>query len=287
MIKKKIYHHVVPLDYLGKVRLREYLKGLFPYLETGSAVKKAIQKNQILLNGKVGFTGDWVYGGCKISFEWSYNVDDQSNFNIRVYYEDDYLIVVAKPPGLSSSGNTMSLQLQLQSISLSDDDGILPFPFLVHRLDKATEGLMIAAKSIVVRRLLSAMIESHAIVKNYVLIVEGHLAITDKFIKTEIDGNVAVTEIIESVPLHTKDPTSKVFVRLHTGKTHQIRRHFSEMNHPIVGDQIYNKGGLTFGTGLLLCAHFLEFIHPVTQSKIKIEYPIPYKIDKYALLYSS
>lgn len=284
MIKRKIYSFTVPEDFGGKIRLREFAKGLFPYLETGSAVKKAIQKEQISLNDKIGNTGDWVIAGSTIRFEWSYQVSDQEYDIVNIFYEDDDLLVVRKPPGISSSGNSKSFQLQLQGIRIEDGEDSLPFPYLVHRLDKATEGLMIAAKNISIRRKLAEMISNHEISKEYVLIIEGHLPASIRYIEDDIDGKPAKTEILKSISLDTKHPTSKVYVRLHTGRTHQIRKHFSALGFPIVGDSIYNNGGLTFGTGLLLCAYLLEFVHPITHETITVEYPIPKKIGKYRAL---
>ncbi len=281
MKKSKTYTHIVPDGFKAKSRLRIYTLGLFPYLETGSAVKKALQKRQIKLNDKIGSTGDWVTAGSKIEYKLEYEIDEKVDNSIQTYFEDQDLIVVRKPPGIASSGNSRSLQSQLQSIRIEDAEGSLPFPYLVHRLDKATEGLMLAAKNIQTRRLLSEMFEEHKIIKRYILIVNGHLPSSMKWITEPIDDKPAKTEILESSILKTKDPTSRVIVELHTGRTHQIRRHFKAIGHPIVGDSLYGEDGLSFRTGLLLCAFYLEFVQPNTQNLIKIEYPIPGKISKY------
>lgn len=281
MKKLKTYIFKVPDDFRERKRLNEYIKGLFPYLETGSAVKKAFQRKQVKYNQNIGQTGDWVSAGSEIAFEWSYEVSDIDFDRREIYYEDDDILIVRKPPGLASSGNKRSFQLLLRGIQIEDSEGALPFPYLIHRLDKATEGLMIAAKNIRSRRLLDEAIQSHAIIKHYVLIVVGIVPESLKWLTSDIDGKPAKTEILQSIPLTTKDPTSKVFVRLHTGRTHQIRKHFSRQGYPIVGDSTYNKDGLSFKTGLLLCAYYLEFRQPSTNELIQIEYPIPEKINKY------
>ena len=284
--KDKTYIYKVPNDFQDKIRLSEFVKGLFPYLETGSAVKKAFHKKQIQIDHKIGNTGDWVIAGCEICYEWSYKVIESDFDDKEIYYEDNDLMVVRKPPGIASSGNKKSLQLLLQGIEIEDSEGSLPFPYLVHRLDKATEGLLIAAKTIQSKRLLDSMIQSHAIVKHYVLIVEGVVPKSLKWISQAIDDKPAKTEILQSIPLDTKNPTSKVLVRLHTGRTHQIRKHFTHIGHPIVGDSLYNEDGLTFRTGLLLCACYLEFAHPITEKMVEVTYPIPEKIGKYKIMNS-
>lgn len=274
----------MPAEFNDKIRLRNYLVGVFPYLETASAVKKAIRKNQIVMNDSIGATGDWVTAGSEIIFEWEYKIEDREEANLQIQYEDDDLIVIAKPPGLASSGNRRSLQSDLHSHVLEEKEGNLPFPYLVHRLDKATEGLIIAAKTISSRRILAKLLEQHKIIKEYVLIVQGHLSKSIGTIEIVVDGKVEKTEILKANLLDTKDAATRVHVRLHTGKTHQIRRHFAHIGHPIVGDQLYNKEGLSFGSGLLLCANYLEFCHPIHQEIIKVDYSIPIKISKYRVL---
>lgn len=279
--KRKTYIHKVPDDLVGKFRLRTYIKGRFPYLETGSAVKKAIQKKQIKLDAKVGSTGDWVMAGSIISYELIYDIPKVGGAIVEVLYEDHDLVVVRKPPGVASSGNHNSLQLRLQGLPIEDYNGSLPYPYLVHRLDKATEGLLIAAKNMETRRLLALMLENHSIIKDYVCIVEGVIDESMKWITAQIDDKPAKTEIIDSIILNTKDVTSKVFVRLHSGRTHQIRKHFKDIGHPIIGDRLYDTEGLSFGTGLLLCAYHLQFKHPISNKTITVRYPIPTKISKY------
>lgn len=279
----KTYKHIVPKGFNEKIRLRNYLIGKFPYLETGSAVKKALKRGQIMMNGEIGKSGDWIIDGYTIVFTFHHNVSDTSPGELDIYYEDEYFMVIRKPAGVSSSGNMRSLQGQLKSYALKDSDLSLPYPYLSHRLDKATEGLMIAAKDLNVRRLFNEYFNNHSIKKFYVLIAEGRLQNGLKNINLPVDGFTAFTEIIESEVLDTKDLVSRVKVQLHSGRTHQIRKHFLEIGHPLVGDKLYNVDGLDFKTGLLLCAYRLEFTHPLTEKPLLVEMPIPQKIGKYKL----
>lgn len=278
------YIHHVPSDFEGEVRLRNYLKGIFPYLETGSAVKKALQKGQIQMNGTIGTSGNWVRAGSIIIYERPSNNPTSIQTEIKTLFEDEYLVIVYKPPGLASSGNTRSFQQQLQNLEIKPMEGSLPFPYLVHRLDKATEGLMIAAKTMKLRRMFADMLSQEAIDKTYIAICEGLFPAHINKIEHPIDDKIAITEQIGIEYLDTKDQVSRVKMRIHTGRTHQIRRHLQAVGHPIVGDQLYNKGGLTFKTGLLLCAYSLAFLHPITQKKVVVEATIPHKIAKYSIL---
>ncbi|MEM9544967.1 MAG: RluA family pseudouridine synthase [Bacteroidota bacterium] len=283
MKNRKSYIHNVPDDLAIAMRLRVYLKGVFPHLETGNSVKKAIKKELIRLNGEIGQTGDWVHAGDQISYERlipeKRNNLEKEDFDI--YYEDEYLMILRKAAGIASSGNTRSLQSRLENIEIELSKYSLPYPYLVHRLDRATEGLIIAAKSIHARRELEVMLSNHEIEKRYVLIVSGKMMKSLKWITEAIDGKPAKTEILDIIYLDTKDPTTKVTVQLHTGRTHQIRRHFSGIGHPLIGDQLYNKSGLTFGTGLLLCANYLKFEHPISKKELEVVYPLPKKISKF------
>ena len=284
LTKSKTYTYRVPDDFEDKIRLQEFVVGLFPYLETRSAVKKAIKKKQIKLNDKIGHTGDWVTAGCELKYELIYELVKSGPYNVDILYKDRFLMIVRKPPGISSSGNQRSFQHHLKSIELDDAEDSLPYPYLVHRLDKATEGLMLAANTMNARRKLATILTTNQIIKHYVLIVEGRFPDSVHWLDKDLDDKPAKTEITKTEYLKTKDPTTKVFVCLHSGRTHQIRRHFSEVGFPIIGDNLYNKEGLNFRTGLLLCAYYLEFIHPITQELVKVEYPIPDKINKYHLM---
>lgn len=274
--------HIVPSDLQGRERLSKYAVGVFPYLETGSAVKKAIKKRQVKINGRIGDTGDWVVAGDKLKYETSFEKPIEIDPIIEVVYEDDYLIIINKPPGLLSSGESgNSLQNILKSYPASKSEGALFYPYLIHRLDRQTSGLIIAARTIVARRRLGEMVEQRKLIKEYSLLVEGYLDTANNFIKNEIDNKESQTEILTYSYLKTKDDATYVRVRLHTGRTHQIRRHFFEIGHPVIGDDIYNPSGLTFGRGLFLMADYISFEHPILENQIEVNVNLHNKFLKY------
>jgi len=281
-MQERLFKHTVPLGIVERQRLSKYIIGVFPFLETGSAVKKAIKKNEIQINGRIGESGDWVKVGDILEYRTSFVKPASINPLINVVHEDKHLLIINKPPGLLSSGETSkSLQNILKSYPSSQENGALFYPYLIHRLDRQTCGLIIGARTIEARRKLGSMIENHKIVKEYSVIVEGHINHKGQFITTPIDQKKAKTEILDVRLLPTKDPSSFVRVGLHTGRTHQIRRHFLSEGHPVVGDDIYNKEGLSFGRGLFLMADHLEFIHPITKERIALDVKLHDKFLKY------
>ncbi len=281
-MNQRHFTHIVPADLHERQRLSNYIVGKFPFLETGSAAKKAIKKEEIYINGSVGATGDWVVSGTKLEYLSKFKKAQHIDPTINVVYEDDHLLILNKPPGLVSSGeSSKSLQGLLKSYPSTEIEGSLFYPYLIHRLDRPTSGLIIAARTIEARRRLGEMVENRKITKEYSLIVEGHLDVNCKYIEDSIDDKTAKTEVMSIKHLTTKDAASYIRVRLHTGRTHQIRKHFLNIGHPLVGDDIYNKDGLSFGRGLFLMADYLEFEHPVTGDQLVVKMELHSKFWKY------
>ena len=142
--------------------------------------------------------------------------------------------------------------------------------FIVHRLDRAANGLMILAhkKSVAVN--FSMLFEKHQIGKKYKAHVEG--VISDMYlpykIKNKIDNKEAISEII-SIKTNTDKNLSEVEIIIETGRKHQIRRHLSDLGYPIMGDRLY--GAKNVEVDLQLSSVKLEFICPVTSMQKKYE----------------
>jgi len=279
-MQSKEYNHIVPYTFTDRIRLSKYIVGKFPLLESASAAKKAIKNGEITINGRVGQTADWIVAGDKIDFK-TYFQKPISKTDLDVVFEDDYLLVINKPPGMLSSGNSRSLQSELKSYPESKTGNALFYPYLVHRLDRQTSGLIIAARTMDCRRQLGLMIDQNQLTKEYSLMVEGHFNQEIKYLDDDIDEKSAKTEILKVKHLKTMDPSSYVRVRLHTGRTHQIRKHFFGCGYPIVGDDIYNKDGLSFGRGLFLMSDYLKILHPVTDKQMEVEVKLHDKFLKY------
>lgn len=284
MISQRETHIANPSD--NKIRINDYLIGVFTAIPTRKSIKKAIRKERILIDGKIARSGNWVEDGMRIELL----EDDPKKFpnyemDLEVVYEDDYFAIVNKPAGLVSSGNqlrTLQNALAANIKPSSKEDAIQP-PKLVHRLDSATSGLIIVAKNAQSARILGQMLERQEIKKKYLAIVIGDSKENDRIDK-KIHDKEALSILIkkEALPSEKFGILSLVELYPQSGRTHQLRIHMAECHHPILGDRLYgNKAQDLKGKGLFLVALGLEFDHPASGNKMKFEIPMPKKFQKY------
>jgi 23S rRNA pseudouridine1911/1915/1917 synthase len=264
-------------------------------LETGlsrSYVQKLIKGGHILVNGgtlKANYkvkTGDAL---TVIIPEPEVLDITPEDIPLDIVYQDDSLAVINKPAGMvvhPSPGNwehTMVNALLYHLRDLSSIGGTAR-PGIVHRLDKDTSGLMVVAKNDAAHRALTAAFAAREIDKRYAAVVAGKPKIAHELIDAPIgrhpvyrhkmtireDGKEAVTELFCTKIWHADQGVFSLFdVRLHTGRTHQIRVHLSSRGLPIVGDPIYSKKWDRYRVPFLLLASvFLEFTHPATGERM-------------------
>jgi len=153
--------------------------------------------------------------------------------------------------------------------------------YTVHRLDLATDGLIIVAHSKTMAAKFGHLFRERRIIKRYRAVVHGAFATTDtpRSIAEAIDGKAARSEI--SLVEHSADGSrSLVDVRIYTGRKHQIRRHLAYAGHPVVGDRLHGSGEKD-GVDLQLTAYLLAFDCPADQKPV--EYRLPDKFHCYAL----
>ncbi len=133
--------------------------------------------------------------------------------------------------------------------------------FPVHRLDRAANGLMILAHSKKMAAQFSGMFRSHEIQKQYKATVEGRLdnLTLPHVINQEIDDKPARSSILFIEP---HENSSKLIIEIETGRKHQIRKHLSQLGHPIIGDRLYGTKKTDFD--LQLQSYYLKFTCPVT-----------------------
>lgn len=212
---------------------------------------------------------------------------------LDVVYEDADVIVVNKPSGMvvhpapgHPDGTLVNALLYHCAGTLSGIGGALR-PGIVHRIDRDTSGLIIAAKNDAAHQYLSAQLADHTLARTYECIVVGALREDRGTVDAPIarhptdrkrmamvaGGREAVThwEVIARYPGYTH-----VRCRLETGRTHQIRVHMAYIGHPILGDTVYGAKKEVPGlTGQCLHAVGLRFLHPRTHEVVELSCPLP------------
>lgn len=256
--------------------------GIFKALPTKSALKKALKKRYISVNGIHATTATIISGGEHIvlSIPQKNIPKRQLILPLKVLFEDDHLAAIHKPAGIEVSGNKFrtianALPQNLQPSSLSD--AVTPQP--VHRLDYATTGIVLVGKTSISIRVLNKMFEDKLISKTYYAVTIGKMR-SNGAVTTEIDGKPSRSDynVMESVPSERFGTLNLVELRPKTGRRHQLRKHLHGLGHPILGDKDYAIEGLVLkGKGLYLHAHTLEFEHPFTKKTIKITDVLPEK----------
>ena len=213
---------------------------------------------------------------------------------LDVIYEDDDVIAVNKPVGLvvhpaagHPDGTLVNALLYHCGNSLSGINGELR-PGIVHRIDRDTSGLIIAAKNDFAHLSLAEQLQDHSLYREYEAVCVGNLKDesgtvdapifrhpTDrkKMAVNKLQGRRAVTHW--SVLEHLNGYTH-IQCRLETGRTHQIRVHMAYIGHPLLGDVVYGSKKPWPGlAGQCLHARRLSFIHPRTGERVTLECPLP------------
>jgi 23S rRNA pseudouridine1911/1915/1917 synthase len=241
---------------------------------------------------------------------------------LDVLYEDEDVIAVNKPAGMTvhaGAGNSRGTLVNAllgrgQTLSQSND---LLRPGIVHRLDRGTSGVILVAKNDAAHAKLGEAFRRRAVKKTYIALVQGLLPNTSGRIEFAISRDpvrrtrmAAVPKTRSGLALRTAreartdwralariDSTTLVEVQLHTGRTHQIRVHFSALKHPVVGDTLYGAATqLRIGVGgsaahekialpslgrNFLHAARLGFAHPRTGEWLELRAPLPSELRAY------
>lgn len=211
---------------------------------------------------------------------------------LDIIYEDPYLLVIDKHPGLlSMSNNTRQQTVQVILNRYLEKGGGRNTSHLVHRLDRDTSGLMVYAKDVQTQQSLINGWQQLVTDRRYLALVEGELEkpsgrvqswLTEdkRFIthSSPVDngGKFAVTHYNL---LNVSNGYSLVECMLETGRKNQIRVHMADLGHPVVGDRKYGASGDPMRR-LGLHAYMLCFIHPVTGKHMKFETPVPVCFEK-------
>ena len=209
-------------------------------------------------------------------------------------YDDAHVVVIDKPSGVSSvpyedreTGTAMDLVRG--AWRRAGKPATTVALHVVHRIDRATSGLLMFAKTKQAELGLAAQLRAHAMERTYLCVAHG--AVTSRRIESRLvadrgdglrgsttradQGKRAVTHVTAQQALHH---ATLCEVRLETGKTHQIRIHLAEAGHPLVGEAVYIRdyaGPILTSPRLMLHAQTLGFDHPVTGARVELSSPLP------------
>jgi len=267
------------------IRLQEYGVGIFIGAATKSALKKAIKKGLVTVDGDVATTATFIHGGEQISLSAPPEVSSGRKliFPLRVLFEDDHLAAIHKPAGILVSGNSFktianALPQNLQRSSLPD--ATRPQP--VHRLDYATTGILLVGKTSSSIRALNSMFADKEIEKTYYAVAIGEMSEHGEMV-APIDGksSKSIYKRHKSVPSTRFGQLNLLELSPQTGRRHQLRKHLSGIGNPILGDKDYGIEGLILnGKGMYLHAHSLSFTHPFTGERMVLEDELPLRFRK-------
>ena len=276
-------------------RLDSALSRLVPEL-TRSQAQRLIEQGAVTQAGRLVKKNEKLPAGTALELEIPEVRETPiaaQDIPLEVCYEDADVIVVNKPKGLvvhpapgHADGTLVNALLYHCAGTLSGIGGALR-PGIVHRIDRDTSGLIIAAKNDAAHQYLSAQLADHTLARTYECIVVGALREDRGTVDAPIarhptgrkrmavvaGGREAVThwEVIARYPGYTH-----VRCRLETGRTHQIRVHMAYIGHPILGDTVYGAKKEVPGlTGQCLHAVGLRFLHPRTHEVVELFCPLP------------
>lgn len=268
---------------------------------TRSQAARLIAEGRVRVNGKPAAKSARLSGGETVTVDVPQLRETAlppQDIPLDVVYEDEDVIVLNKPKGLvvhpapgHADGTLVNALLHHCGDSLSGIGGEKR-PGIVHRIDRDTSGLIIAAKNDFAHQKLSAQLSDHSLARTYECIVVGNLREDSGTVDAPIgrdkrdrkkmavvpDGRRAVThwEVIARYPGFTH-----VRCRLETGRTHQIRVHMAYLGHPILGDTVYGAKKPVPGLqGQCLHAVGLRFVHPRTGETVALTCPLPEEFQR-------
>ena len=263
---------------------------------TRSQAARLIAEGRVRVNGKPAAKSARLSGGETVTVDAPQLRETAlppQDIPLDVVYEDDDVIVVNKPTGLvvhpapgHPDGTLVNALLHHCGDSLSGIGGEKR-PGIVHRIDRDTSGLIIAAKNDAAHLALSAQLKDHSLSRTYECLVTGNMKQDSGTVDAPIGRSSADRKKMAVVPTGRRAVTHWEVVarypgvthlrcRLETGRTHQIRVHMAYIGHPILGDTVYGAKKPVAGlTGQCLHAVGLRFIHPRTGEPVELTCPLP------------
>jgi 23S rRNA pseudouridine1911/1915/1917 synthase len=280
------------------MRLDHYLQACLPQFSR-SRIQEWIRNGRILVNGGTAKSSYALRGGESIQVEPAEPPPLKAfaeDLPVAILYEDAAVVAVDKPAGMVvhagagvRSGTLVNALLHRFAHLSALGDPLRPG--IVHRLDKDTSGVLLVALTDAAHRRLAAQFASRQVEKTYIALVQGSVKREHGHIDAPIErdsvrrtrmtartgrGRIALTDYRV---LRRLQRFTLLEVRIHTGRTHQIRVHLSSIGHPVAGDRLYGAAPLSGLPAFFLHAHRIRFTSPATESLVTVESPLPESLE--------
>lgn len=276
-------------------RLDQVLASRYKDAYSRTYFQKLIEDGLVLLNGSIVKKREKLKSGDEVEIEFVLNRECtllEEPIPLDILFEDEEIIVVNKPQGLvvhPAPGNWSKTFVNALLYHVKNLSQHIPGerPGIVHRLDKDTSGVMVAAKTERAQRRLVEAFSERKVKKKYLAIAIGNpgaMTITKGIerdpihrqkMRASTTGKEAIT-IIE--PLKASKTLSLLRLDIKTGRTHQIRVHLASVGTPVLGDTVYGRQDINKRLHVdkqLLHAESLEFNHPITAKPLQFTAPLP------------
>ena len=261
------------------------------FLLSDRLITKLKKANKIYLNDLQTYTKKSVTVGDTVSVLIDFEEDNSnivaSNIPLNIIYEDDYLLVINKPANIAIHPSILHFDNSLSNgvKFYFDKLGLKKKIRIVNRLDRNTSGIVILAKNEYIQECLIKQMKTNEFKKEYLAIAKGILesksgtlnfpiarkegSIIERTVSSDGDSAITHYDVVKEF-----NNLSLVHIVLETGRTHQIRVHFSHIGHPILGDTLYGSPSELINRQALH-SYKLTFIHPVTKKVVSLEAPLP------------
>ncbi|GGN96432.1 RluA family pseudouridine synthase [Saccharibacillus kuerlensis] len=283
-----------------KHRLDKYVTEAMEEEVSRSQIQLWIDQGHVTVNGRAAKANHKLSEGetVEVRVPPAETVDIVSeDIPLEVVYEDKDVIVVNKRrgmvvhPAVGHSSGTLVNALMFHCKDLSGINGELR-PGIVHRIDKDTSGLLMAAKNDKAHTSLAAQLKEHSVSRIYTALVHGNIAHDHGTVDANLARDSHHRKMFTVVPKGGKHAITHFNVverfgdytllelKLETGRTHQIRAHMKFIGNPLVGDPMYGRSGGLKLQGQALHAASLGFTHPSTGERLEFSAPIPADLDE-------
>ncbi len=268
--------------------LMQFLIAALPE-KSRSTIKSLLAHHQVSVDDKaVTQFNHLLKPGQQVTVTWTKVLQRDRQKGLKIVYEDPFIIVIEKQPGLLSiatekENERTAYRMLSDQVKRMDPKSRI---FVVHRLDREASGLMMFAKSKDVQRLLQDAWQKDILERSYAVVVEGRTREEQGTIASWLKQNRAHVMYSTQTPgegqkavthykmLMRNEDYTLLEVKLETGRKNQIRIHMKDLGHSIVGDKKYGSTEKPIGR-LALHARVLAFRHPVTGKTLRFETPIP------------